>query len=114
MTYGTLVVNALEASKTTDIDVLNLNCFNNYSIKMLIDSISTYKNIFILEEHFANSGVGAKILYELNLANIHADVWIKGLKQKFIDYVGTTESILSENDMGTTSIRDFIESKITV
>ena len=75
----TVVQRKLEAEWIKS-SIMNFNSMNNFSVNKLQKTLSTYKHIFVIEDHFENSGVWNRLI-----TNGIKNVFIKWIKKEHID-----------------------------
>jgi transketolase len=106
--HGSMASNALEVHGKLKADGIDADLFSVLQLHPLdISFLSSYKNIFVIEEHFTSGGLGT-IIKEANLGNIHTIA----LPNEYIHVIGNTEYVRKYYGLDSESIATTISNTI--
>ncbi|WGL60826.1 transketolase C-terminal domain-containing protein [Pigmentibacter sp. JX0631] len=112
---GSMVSTGINISKKLNVDIFSFIELTNFDEKIVVDQIKKYKNVFTLEEHSINGGIGS-ILSEVIAENgLKINLKRIGIKNKFSQKCGSYEYLMKEHELDESSIyshlSNFIENK---
>lgn len=114
---GSIVSELLESVKMLENDNISLKIINVHTIKpfdneSIINECKNQKNIFSLEEHNTNGGLGSSIADVIVENNINVKFIKIGLKDSFASGYGTYAEMKEMNSLNATSIYNTIKRSL--
>lgn len=107
--YMTLKAKDIISSNNLDIDIIDVFKFP-YDKKSLASTLSSYENIYTLEEHFSNGGLGSSILETLNENGVNKIVKRLDAGQESFCYTyGGREELQKYYGLGSDDILSFLK-----
>lgn len=108
---GIITHNALAAIKSIKqkIDLLHFNTVQPINFKKLYKMIKNYEKIFVFEEHYFNTGMGAQISLNLKNMDFNVPIYVYGLPLKFFDEYGSQNEILKKYKLDKNGIKRKIQ-----
>ena len=99
-TYGQTMISEsvktakLLSKKNISLEIINLPCLNYFDKKWLSNKIEKFKNIFFLDDHNLNGGMGDLLISFLAEENLLSNKNLKKFGFKSFPACGTSEEVL--------------------
>ena len=114
VTTGNILENCLVASGK--FSKLNIGIIDLFKIKPIqekfLNTISRYKKVFIIEEHYDNSGIGSIISNKILEKKLNVEIIKIGLKENFLYGYGSRKFLQANNCIDSDAIIKTIKKKI--
>ncbi len=109
---GSMVSTGINISKKLNLNIFSFMELSNFDEKIIVNQISKYNNIFTLEEHSINGGIGSIISEIIAENRLNINLKRIGIRNRFSQKCGSYEYLIKEHELDEVSIYSHISSLI--